>query len=530
MTKHRFLNSLNKYDNSVSKNQLVLEASLGIILNGIAVVDVPDRNQFVYARLRDNQSEVIQAFNDQVSSSYDLPVLLMRQKTRYVVIGRDTLRYGDWGNQNLFLPLHGWTHSFDDAGKGNDVAFVYEKQTMPGLLSPWGNPGVGQAFLNRYVLQKNDGSYIYVGNTGTINLTQYDPVAPNTSVMVLVSIDSLTGNPHYTVGSGSYFSSSLTGTANIIQHVPPNPNPNRYVGISAVRLTDQTSIVQWSNIYDVRQFISPMVSGSTGGGGSTILSGTFMGSEDVSSQFDGTNTAFTITGTIQTNTEKIYYNGLRQERGTHYTIGVTGRVINTLFTGTYGDVMQVDYGNIGVQTPISQTPGALILLEQHTASNSATLDFTSFSSLYDEYMFEFVGIYSAAGGAIPLIRFSTNGGISWDSSNNYGWTQWVVGVGTTNYHAQPDSSINMVNFSDVAPSITATINGSYKIYLPATGYASLAGSTTSGRTADGGPPFPPINTTISGHYLSATNPNAVRFLFSSGNIASGIIRCYGVSK
>jgi hypothetical protein len=352
MTKHRFLNSLNKYDNSVSKNQLVLEASLGIILNGIAVVDVPDRNQFVYARLRDNQSEVIQAFNDQVSSSYDLPVLLMRQKTRYVVIGRDTLRYGDWGNQNLFLPLHGWTHSFDDAGKGNDVAFVYEKQTMPGLLSPWGNPGVGQAFLNRYVLQKNDGSYIYVGNTGTIDLTQYDPVAPNTSVMVLVSIDSLTGNPHYTIGSGSYFSSSLTGTANIIQHVPPNPNPNRYIGISAVRLTNQTSIVQWSNIYDVRQFISPMVSGSTGGGGSTILSGTFMGSEDVSSQFDGTNTAFTITGTIQTNTEKIYYNGLRQERGTHYTIGATGRVINTLFTGTYGDVMQVDYGNIGAQNPI----------------------------------------------------------------------------------------------------------------------------------------------------------------------------------
>ena len=355
MTKHRFLNSLNKYDNSVSKNQLVLEASLGIILNGVYVVDVPDRHQFVYARLRDNQSEVIEAFNDQVTSAYDLPILLMRQKTRYVVVGRDTLRYGDWGDQNLWLPLHGWTHSFDDAGKGTDIAFVYEKQTVPGLLSPYGDPGLGQAFINRYVLQKNNGDYVYVGNTGTINLVKYyDPLIAGKAVMVLVSIDSLTGNPHYTVGSGSYFSSSIIDKAKIIQYVPSNPEPSRYIGISAVRLTDQTSIIGWDNIYDVRQFISPMVTGSTGAnGGSTIISGTFMGSEDVSSQFNGINTVFTITGTIQTNTDKVYYNGLRQERGTHYTVGVTGRVINTLFTGTYGDVMQVDYGNIGVQTPIS---------------------------------------------------------------------------------------------------------------------------------------------------------------------------------
>jgi len=39
-----------------------------------------------------------------------------------------------------------------------------------------------------------------------------------------------------------------------------------------------------------------------------------------------------------------------------------------------------------------------------------------------------------------------------------------------------------------------------------------------------------LNVRINGIYLSTTAVNALRFLFSSGNIASGVVRMYGVAK
>jgi len=269
MTKQRLVNSLGKYDKSLTKDSLILEANLGITLNGVATVQVPGRNQYVYARLRDNTNEMVQAFNDQVYPQYDLPVLLVWQKTRYVVQGRDTLRYGDWGNNFPYLPLHGWTHSLDDGGQGSDITFVYERQIIPGLISPYYVNGSGSpaVFMSRYIFRDSNGSYHLYGNTGTVSLTQYNPPTGGMGVMVLIGLDSITGNPFYAVGSGSYFSASLTGANSIVPFIPANPNPNRYIEGSAVRLINGTTIILWPNIYDVRQFINVRASGSAGGGG-----------------------------------------------------------------------------------------------------------------------------------------------------------------------------------------------------------------------------------------------------------------------
>src|SRR5947207_2075820 len=64
--------------------------------------------------------------------------------------------------------------------------------------------------------------------------------------------------------------------------------------------------------------------------------------------------------------------------------------------------------------------GALVFLEAHTASASASLDFTTFiSSTYDDYLIEGVGIIPATDAVIFRAQVGTGGGPTYDTANNY---------------------------------------------------------------------------------------------------------------
>ena len=64
----------------------------------------------------------------------------------------------------------------------------------------------------------------------------------------------------------------------------------------------------------------------------------------------------------------------------------------------------------GVIPPIGTSNG-LVLLEQHTASSSATLDFTaSITSAYDDYLIELVNVVPATNTVDLYMRVSTDGG------------------------------------------------------------------------------------------------------------------------
>ena len=120
----------------------------------VGTVEVPNRNSFVYVRLRDNQNEVIQAYNNKVAASYNLPVVVERQNNRYVVVGVDTLRYqNNWNSFAPFLPIHGNAHSFNpETGGGGDVVWVYPRQFMPALIIPSGTNGGPNVFFAPYTL------------------------------------------------------------------------------------------------------------------------------------------------------------------------------------------------------------------------------------------------------------------------------------------------------------------------------------------------------------------------------------------
>lgn len=515
-----FPKAFSEFDNYVSKEPNEILGLLGIPLGGQLLVEVPNRNAFVYVRLRNNQSEVIQAYNNQVSPAYDLPVVVVREGTRYIIKGVDSQRYQNtWTNFSPYLPRHGNTHSFPDGGQGGgDPVWVYGRQFMPGLTIPSGSDGAPNAFISPYLLRNLSSQWKYIGNTGTSNLTIYNPTG-SYGVMVLVYIDSVSGNPGFVVGSGSYFPATYTGMSQLVPYVPTISNP-AWIPDSVIRLVSGTFVIGWDNIYDARQFISPQTTGTGGGGGlssvavqdegvpqgnattfnfvgpsvvasvsgsvaqiyisggggasfagvdqigifgesagiplgtGTILnvrgsrlvftisgttlnlsnspdpteligayvwdegiplgtgtifnfvgptviatisgsvvnvaitgipsgtvqvfnSGTFLGSadkfnfqyplavgitgsmayaylngflivqEDVSAQMTGSNSHFTLTGTIALGTDRLYYNGLRQKRITHYTVDADGKGFSTLFTGTFGDAFIIEYGNAG---------------------------------------------------------------------------------------------------------------------------------------------------------------------------------------
>jgi hypothetical protein len=267
MTKRRLTKAVGELDIRKKDEEYEIPGALGFLLNGEQTVEVPTRDSFVFVRLRNNNNELIQAFNDQVSPVYDLPVLVVRDtvdKGRYKVVGRDLGQYSNWGSSTPYLARHGNQHSFNpDSGGGGDIVWVFGRQFMPLLGYPSGSSAAGGIIIHSYTYYDGS-SWNYVGNTGTVDLTTYKPTGSNARI-VLVYINE-SGNPDYR--AGSFFDESITGTAEIVPYIP-NPPTGTAFPVSAVRLVSGTSTISWGNLYDVRPFydLSGTSSGLGGAGG-----------------------------------------------------------------------------------------------------------------------------------------------------------------------------------------------------------------------------------------------------------------------
>ena len=247
---------------------LEIYGTLGIPIDGQKRVDVPDRANYVYVKLRDNQNEVIQAFNNTVAASYGLPVVIRREGTRYSILGVNSSRYqSTWNVTAPYLPKHGNAHSFSPDG-GGDVTWVFSRQFMPLLGYPTSSYTGVSVMVGGYGLY-DSGAWRYIGNTGTASLLPYLPTGIYNSVMALVYLDTVSGNPGFLVGSGSYFQSNITGTGDVYPHIPI-PSPTQ-IPVTAIKLDGTTTSVGWENMYDVRQWLHTT---PTGTGGSSVVTGT----------------------------------------------------------------------------------------------------------------------------------------------------------------------------------------------------------------------------------------------------------------
>lgn len=174
--------------------------------------------------------------------------------------------------------------------------------------------------------------------------------------------------------------------------------------------------------------------------------------------------------------------------------------------------------------------GALVLIEQHEASASAALDFTSFiSALYDEYVFEFINIVPATDAVGLLMRMSTDGGSSYDAGSVYQSTyieHVAAGEGYGGSDTGTLTSIQLVR--QITNSADYSANGRCTLFAPGGSRYKAVASHFHARYASGDNRSP--GSIVDGMYQSTTAVDAIRFLMSSGNIASGIIRVYGISK
>lgn len=181
----------------------------------------------------------------------------------------------------------------------------------------------------------------------------------------------------------------------------------------------------------------------------------------------------------------------------------------------------------------------LVLLEEHVAAASATLDFTtrnknggsgaSFQSDFDQYVIEMINMLPATDNVDLLLRVSTNGGVSYDSGANYDYANFINNTGlfsTPNVAAAAATSAKLIPTQDNTLA-NGGANLSLKVFNPlsATQHKHMIGSLCWWNNDN---QF--YNGTTGIRYISVTALNAFRLLYSSGNIASGTVRLYGISK
>jgi hypothetical protein len=199
--------------------------------------------------------------------------------------------------------------------------------------------------------------------------------------------------------------------------------------------------------------------------------------------------------------------------------------------GASGTIVSSDGVDTKFQTPL--TLGLAVLLASGTVAAAATLDLvlTAYTG-YSKLVFELINFIPATDNVQLLTRLSTNGGVSYDATaNNYFYgtadgssdggglvshgnktaTSIPAGEGTVTANGIGNGAAEGISMTLELPGQTSTVVKP-KVTLRYT-YYSANDNCVSG---DGG-----------GLRNAAQDTDAIRFLFSAGNIASGTYRVWG---
>ena len=204
-------------------------------------------------------------------------------------------------------------------------------------------------------------------------------------------------------------------------------------------------------------------------------------------------------------------------------------------TPSASKALKFNSSNNGLET--GDVGGSLVLISETTASNSSAVNFTSgLDSTYKEYQFHFTDIHPASGNSAFMFNLSADGG------SNYNVTKTTSAFWAAHNEASSDSNLYYRTSEDLAQS-TADQKLSVEVTFPASvdDDNSFSGILHL---------FDPSSTTFVKHFISDGNHyasnystrsfvagygnttsaiNAITFKMSTGNIATGTIKMYGVS-
>jgi len=229
--------------------------------------------------------------------------------------------------------------------------------------------------------------------------------------------------------------------------------------------------------------------------------------------------------------------------GSTLTIGASGDTVvatdsvnvNTV-KDAGGNTLWVSNGSGTLSSVNSGFGDALKLISSQTASDSASLSFTSgLDSTYKEYIFKFYEINAASNVVDFSFQCSTDGG------SNYNMTMTTTFFRAWHYANDTDSGLAYQDARDQAqgtafqPIAFSSGNqakgcmvGELHLFNPAsTTYVKNFFTKTNLISANGSPYQ--LNSYVAGYVNSTTDTiDAVQFKFSSGNINAGTIMMYGV--
>jgi hypothetical protein len=215
---------------------------------------------------------------------------------------------------------------------------------------------------------------------------------------------------------------------------------------------------------------------------------------------------------------------------------ITRGLSNNITTG--GVILPAGITNSSVSAVTSfanASGGTLILLSTQTASNSATLSFTTgLDSTYDEYQFKFIDIHPRTDLSIFTFNLST------DAGSNYNVTKTTTAFHATHNEADGDTGLAYAGSMDLAQGTGEQYllynvgsgadesgSGSLTLFNPSsTTYVKHFIATANGLYGDGDYCW---SMYVAGYGNTTSAINAIRFKFSAGNF-DGVIKMYGVKK
>ncbi|MDA0782429.1 MAG: hypothetical protein O2942_09230 [Proteobacteria bacterium] len=170
--------------------------------------------------------------------------------------------------------------------------------------------------------------------------------------------------------------------------------------------------------------------------------------------------------------------------------------------------------------------GSLHLIETQIANNSVNVDFTTgIGPTYEAHLIRVINAEPLASGSLRL-QVSTSGGASYRGDGNYHWSNAELrGGNSPSWNMQGNLSSASLDVSVRTLATGEVVSVDILLYRPFfTGNKKVF--LWEGASIDSG-----YNRIIGGgHYNGTTSPiNALRFFFSSGDIASGTFKLYGIS-
>lgn len=170
------------------------------------------------------------------------------------------------------------------------------------------------------------------------------------------------------------------------------------------------------------------------------------------------------------------------------------------------------------------------IISETTVSNDATIDFTGFDAArFNDYRIEMRSVLPSTDGVQLYLRFSTDGGSTYDAGTGYDWIGYGIAGGLVNdNHVEGTSQIVVAgpgnNIGTAAGEYGVT--GSIEIMRPDMATDTVCEFSTTYRGNLG---KSRVNKGW-GHRMTTTAVDAARLFASSGNLASGSITFMGRRK